>query len=274
MGLFDRLKRTLESRAVPPKPEADTMCLLLMDQVLEDVEPAAELLRAAFGPQAVSGIDRSHPRVPAFTVTVDGLEFWCSYLPMPVPREETDIASAAQRNLFLTAEEQRAFCANQSFWVLAQKGGSTSLAQKRRVCWAFSRVCTALLELEGALGVYLNATGLLVTGHNYLFQRGNMEGKRWDNPKYFPVPLWVWIYQDVQEGKPTVQTRGLKEFGLPELGFFTPERPVQDILNDLYTLSCLQITGQARCWDRSLILLGTKRLVCKQSGETLYLTGN
>ena len=49
MGLFDKFKRKpAESAPWPKAPEADTMCLLLMDRVLEDVEPAAELLRAAF----------------------------------------------------------------------------------------------------------------------------------------------------------------------------------------------------------------------------------
>ena len=275
MGLFDKFKKKpAESAPWPRAPEADTMCLLLMDRVLEDVEPAAELLRAAFGPQAVGNIDRSHPRVPAFIVTIDGLEFWCSYLPMPVPKDEMDIAFAAQHSLFLTAEEREAFCANQSFWVLAQKGGGKTLEDKRRVCWDFSLLCAALLELEGAVGVSVNNNGLLVSRENYLFQRGNMEGRRWDDPEYFPATLWVWLYQGIQEEKPTVQTWGLAKFGLPELGFYNPKLPVQDILNYLFTMSCFQITGRQLYRNMALIPLTPEvEVVCKQEGETLYFIG-
>ena len=97
MGLFDRFRKKAPEPAPksewPKPPKEDTMALLLMDRVLEDIDPAIALLRRAFGDNSVSDIDRSHPLVPAFTVTADGLEFWCSYLPMPVPREEQDIAA-------------------------------------------------------------------------------------------------------------------------------------------------------------------------------------
>ena len=113
MGLFDRFKKKAPEPARknewPKPPREDTMALLLMDRVLEDIDPVIEHLQTAFGEGAVSDVDRSHPRVPAFIVTVDGLEFWCSYLPMPVPQEERDIPAMAQYNLFLNPQEQEAF---------------------------------------------------------------------------------------------------------------------------------------------------------------------
>ena len=135
MGLFDRFKK--KAPEPPPEwpkpPREDTMALLLMDRVLEDIDPAIEQLKKVFGDSAVSDIDRSHPQVPAFTVTVDALEFWCSYLPMPVPQEEQDISAKAQHNLFLKPEEQEAFCNHKSFWVIAQKGGGKTLEGKRQI---------------------------------------------------------------------------------------------------------------------------------------------
>lgn len=275
MGLFDRFRKKAEEPAPWPKdPEADTVGLLVLDRVLEDIEPAVELLRTAFGPQSVGNVDRSHPRVSALTVTVAGLEFWCSYLPMPVPRDELDIPHAAKCSLFLTPEEQEAFCNHKSFWMLVQKGGGKTLEQKRRVCWAFSLLCAALMEQEGAVGLCRNTTGLLVGKENYLFHRGTMEGKTWDNPDFFPVPLWIWLFRGVDEDKPTVETWGLKEFGLPELGFFNPKLPIQDILNYLYTMSCFQITGQQLYRNMALVPLTPEvEVVCKQTGEKLYFIG-
>lgn len=275
MGLFDRFgKKPAQPAPWPKPPKEDTMALLLMDRVLGDIDPAIGLLRKAFGDQAVSNIDRSHPRVPAFIVTVDGLEFWCSYLPMPVPADEQDIAAKAQYNLFLSPAEQEAFAGHRSFWVLAQKGGGKTLAGKRRVCWDFSLLCAALLELEGAVGVSVTNTALLVSKGNYLSYRARMEEIGPNDPDWFPVPLWIWFYRGLQEEKPTVETQGLAEFGLPELGFFNPSLPVEDILNYLFTMSSWQVTGKQLYRNMALIPLTEElEVVCKQDGEKLYFIG-
>ena len=278
MGLFDRFKKKAPEPAPksewPKPPREDTMALLLMDRVLEDVGPAIEQLRKTFGEQSVSGVDRSHPKVPAFTATVDGLEFWCSYLPMPVPKEERDITAMAQHNLFLSPERQEAFCNHKSFWVLAQKGGGKTLEGKRRACWDFSLVCAALLELEGAVGVSVTNTALLVSKENYLSRCAQMEEVGRNDPDYFPVPLWVWFYRGLQEDKPTIQTQGLAEFGLPELGFFDPELPVEDTLNYLFTMSSWQVTGKQLYRNMALIPLTEEiEVVSKQEGDTIFFIG-
>ena len=292
MGLFDRFKKKApnaapqNSEAKPPEaglpqwpqpPQADTMCLLLMDRVLEDIEPAVACVRAAFGEGAVSHIDRSHPRVPAFTATVEGLEFWVSYLPMPVPPSTADIPTAAKYSFLLTEEEKAAFSSHKSFWMLAQKGAGTTLPEKRRACWALSLLCAALLDQEGAVGVDpVNRGGLLVSKRHYLQQRELMESKTWDNPDhFFPVPLWVWVYvTTTDEGRPTIQTHGLDDFGLPELGFFDSKREVGELLDLLYSMSCLQITGRQLYRNMALIPLDEKtEVVCKQEGGTLFFIG-
>lgn len=276
MGLFNRFKKKTPEPAPewPKPPKEDTMAILLMDRVLDGIDPAIALLQRAFGDSAVSDIDHSHPLVPAFTVKVDGLEFWCSYLPMPVPQEEQDIAAKAQYNLFLSPEEQEAFCHHKSFWVLAQKGGGKTLEGKRRVCWSFSLVCAALLELEGAVGVAVTNTALLVSRENYLSYRARMEEIGRDDPDWFPVPLWIWFYRGMKEDKPTIQTQGLAEFGLPELGFFAPELPPQDTLNYLFTMSSWQITGKQLYRNMALIPLTEElEVVSKQDGDTIFFIG-
>lgn len=278
MGLFDRFKKKSPESAPksewPKPPREDTMCLLLMDRVLEDIDPALEHLRKVFGDKAVSDVDRSHPLVPAFIATIDGLEFWCSYLPMPVPREEQDISAKAQYNLFLKPEEREAFCRHKSFWVLGQKGGGKTLESKRQACWTFSLLCAALLELEGGVGVSVSNTALLVSRDNYLSYRARMEEMGRDDPDWFPVPLWIWFYRGLSEEKPTVQTQGLAEFGLPELGFFDPELPVEDTLNYLFTMSSWQITGKQLYRNMALIPLTEElEVVSKQDGDTIYFIG-
>ena len=159
MSIFDRFKKKSVSHpsdAAPPQwpqpPAADTMCLLLMDRVLDDIEPVAARLNSVFGSGTVGDVDHDHPRVPAFIVTIDGLEFWCSYLPMPVPREEQDIAAKVKYNMLLRPEEEEAFVSHKSFWLIAQKGGGKTLEGKRRACWDLSLLCAALLEAASRSG--------------------------------------------------------------------------------------------------------------------------
>lgn len=281
MSFFDLFKKktAVNSSSIqwPQPPVADTMCLLLMDRVLDDVDVTAVNLKSAFGDQAVSEIAYDHPRVPAFTVTIDSLEFWCSYLPMPIPADTADIPTAAQYSFLLTDEEKQAFVNHKSFWMLAQKGGGTTLETKREACWKFSLLCAALLELEGAVGVHVvNRGGLLISKRQYFGQRELMEGKKPTNDEgYFPSPLWVWVYGTHQGKAFIIQTTGLRDFGLPELGFYEPKQySTEEYLDFLYTMSAFQITGRQLYRNAAVIPLDEKtEVVCKQDGDILFFFG-
>lgn len=275
LGRF-RKNRTQPDDPWPQPPAADTMCLLLLDRVLDDADRMAVHLKSIFGSQAVSEVDHDHPHVPAFTVTIDGLEFWCSYLPMPVPADAADIPASAQHSFLLSDEEKEAFLTHKSFWMLAQKGGGTSLEAKRRVCWTCSILCAACLEQEEAIGVSVAGTGLLVGKNHYFQQRKLMEDKKPANDEgYFPVPLWVWAYGSYQDKAPVIRTTGLKNFGLPELGFYHPKQfNVKELLDFLYSMSSFQITGRQLYRNASLIPLNeTTEVVCKQDGDILFFLG-
>ena len=85
----------------------------------------------------------------------------------------------------------------------------------------------------------------------------------------------VWVYGTASDsGKPAIQTQGLQDFGLPELGFFDPQREVGELLDLLYSMSCLQITGKQLYRNMALIPLDEKtEVVCKQEGGTLFFIG-
>lgn len=282
MSFFNRFKKKPTSNSPsnqwPQPPVTDTICLMLMDRVLDDADIIADCLKSTFGSQAVSEVDHSHPRVPAFTVTIEGLEFWCSYLPMPIPADTVDIPTSAQYSFLLSDEEKQAFINHKSFWMLAQKGSGISLEAKRKVCWTFSVLCAALLEQEGAVGIHVvNRGGLLVSKRHYFQQCELMRDKKPTNDEgYFPVPLWVWVYGSYQEDKtPIIRTAGLKDFGLPELGFYNPKQfNTGELLDFLYSMSSFQITGRQLYCNASSIPLDEKtEVVCKRDGDVLFFIG-
>lgn len=258
MGFFDRFKkkketppaeppappaedsRAKEPEAPPVSPEADTTATLLLRRDA-GWDAVVKVLESRFGPQSVGGTDGSKPNAPAVTVTLDGVEFWCSYLAMPHPVQICDF-SQVEDGLY-TPEEKEEIVENQAFLVLAQKNGGGDLASKRQVCRLFTRLAGALMELEEAAGLYIASPGLLVSRRNYLRHAGLLE-ENWGDPAYFPAPLWLCIHRREKGEHVLTGTWGLRQFGLPELWFLDGEADWTELYQRLYVLSIRQITEQ------------------------------
>ena len=148
MGLFDRFKKKTQAVSAQTESllpvEADTLCLLVMDRVMEDATQAGELVKRAFGSDTVGEIDKSNAPITHIVVKLEGMEFWCSYMPFPVPPEEMRISDTPQYSLF-NDKEYQALCGSKAFWLIAQKGGGQSLEGKRRVCRLLTRLAGTLL---------------------------------------------------------------------------------------------------------------------------------
>lgn len=89
------------------------------------------------------------------------------------------------------------------------------------------------------------------------------------------APLWVWVYGDYQEKTPIIRTAGSQDFGLPELGFYNPTKlEVKELLDFLYAMSCLQITGRQLYRNAALVPLNEEiEVVCKRNGDVLFFFG-
>ena len=244
MGLFDRFKRKKDPEPAPQgpalSPTADTAAVILLG---EDVGWAAvtKAVEERFGAQALVSTDNSAPNAPAMTIRLEGVEFFCSYLAMPHPAEVYDLSSL-QEGLF-SPQEREEILANKAFLVLAQKGGGTSLAEKRRVCRLFTRLTGALVGLDGAAGVFLTSAELLISRRVYLYHAAILE-KNWEDPEYFPVPLWISIRSGQKGEVPMVGTWGLRQFGFLELWFLDAKSPWPELHEKLYLMSMFQITGR------------------------------
>ncbi|MEY8403514.1 hypothetical protein AALA54_09275 [Oscillospiraceae bacterium 44-34] len=249
MGFFDRFKRKKEPEPAPRQPEeaapglgpsADTGAVILLgsDMGLAAVTRAVE---ERFGAHVLVSTDSSAPNAPAMTVRLEGVEFFCSYLAMPHPAQVYDLSSL-QEGLF-SPQEREELLAHKAFLVLAQKGGGTTLAEKRRVCRLFTRLAGALVGLDGAVGVFLAEAELLVSRRVYLQHAAILE-KNWEDPEYFPVPLWISIRSGQKGEFPMVGTWGLKQFGFLELWFLDAKSPWPELHEKLYLMSMFQITGR------------------------------
>lgn len=245
MGFFARFKKKAKAapaQACPQQVAVDTMCLLAMDQVMQDASQAGKLVERAFGSDVVGEIDQSNAPLTHMVVKLEGMEFWCSYMPFPVPPEEMRIPDTPQYSLFDDAEYQ-ALRSSQSFWLIAQKGGGQSLEGKRRACRLLTRLAGVLLGLEGAIGIYVSAAELLISRRVYLQHAAILE-KNMEDPDYFPAPLWIAMRQGQKGDRLLMGTWGLCQFGFPELWFLDPRSEWAEIHEKLYLMSIFQITGK------------------------------
>ena len=258
MGLFDRFKRKKapEPAAQGPEetasglaPSADTSAVILLG---EDVGWTAvtRAVENRFGSQALVSADSSAPNAPAMTLLLEGLEFFCSYMAMPHPAEFYDLASL-QEGLF-SPQEREEILANKAFLVLAQKGGGASLEEKRRVCRLFTRLAGALTQLDGAVGVFVPGAELLISRRVYLQHAAILE-KNWEDPEYFPAPLWIAIRSGQKGEASLVGTWGLRQFGFLELWFLDAKSPWPELHEKLYLMSMFQITGRELYRDTDTI---------------------
>ena len=274
MGLFDRFKKkTSAAAACTPQPAvADTLCLLLMDRVMEDVTQAGGLVENVFGVGVVGEIDQSNPPMVHMVVKLEDMEFWCSYMPFPVPPEEMQIPDTPQYSLF-NDEEYKALGGSKSFWLIAQKGGGQSLEGKRRVCRLLARLAGALLEMEGAIGVYVSAAELLISRRVYL-QHVSILEKNTGDPDYFPASLWIAIRQGQKGDQLLMGTWGLQQFGLQELWFLNPKSQWAEIHEKLYLMSIFQITGKELYKNGDTIAFTPGNItVFKEMSGALFLVG-
>ena len=249
MGFFDRFRSKKEPPAQEPQapapepgpaPEADTAAVILLGK---DVGWTAvtRAIEDRFGPQALISSDSSAPNAPAATLRLEGVEFFCSYLAMPHPAEFYDLMSL-QEGLF-SPQEREEILANKAFLVLAQKGGGASLEEKRKVCRLFTRLAGALTQLDGAVGVFVTEAELLISRRVYLQHAAILE-KNWEDPAYFPAPLWIAIRSGQKGEASLVGTWGLRQFGFLELWFLDAKSPWPELHEKLYLMSIFQITGR------------------------------
>lgn len=282
MGFFDKLKKKKEQHDVSPtgqfqlqEPDADTFGSILFDKADLDTKKFEETIVENFGRESLVQVDDSHPSVTHFVVRLEGVEFWCSYMPFPLPKEEGDIALLLHVNLFISAEEQKALADQKSFMLIAQKGGGKTLQEKMAVCLLYSQLCGAIMQVEGAAGFLLNKSGLLVGRGMYLKQTDIIKQSK-DDPRFFPVALWILVYPAAaNNGTPTIETRGLEQFGFMELLFYAPKKEPPQYIEILYVMARQQITGERVYSNMDMISFSEDHTsILKQGDGKLSIIGD
>lgn len=268
-------KASEESRGKAPNsnrnPEKDTFGLLLFADVIS-AEDVAEAAGNAFGVGAVRSVDRSSPVAPALLLDLEHVEFWCSCMPMPQPKEVCDFTQI-QGGLF-SEQEREEILNHKSFLVLSQQGGSGTLEDKRRVCCLFTRLAGELMKREDAAGVFINGAGLMISRQVYLKHAAVLE-QNLNDPEYFPAPLWIGIVHAYSKETPVIATMGLRQFGFPELCFPNPVSQWPEIHQRLYLMSIFQITGKELYKNMDTIEFTKGNLsVFKEQEGVLYIIGD
>lgn len=143
-------------------PVSNTAVTIFFDRSDIGKEEIEEIITEMFGGKSVLSIDSSRPSITHFMLRIDNIDVMCSYMSFPYPKEDCDILSLFHINHYILEEEQKALVEHKSFCVLTEIGGGKTLAGKRSVCLMLTKLCGALLHIEGAAGVYYSAGSLLL----------------------------------------------------------------------------------------------------------------
>lgn len=276
MGLFNYLKKKRQAATAghPPCPiDKNTTCLLVMDRVMQDVSQAASLVEGAFGSEVLGKIEQNKYAETHMAVKLEGEEFSCSYMSHSVPPEEIAVPDTSQYTLFDEEEGRAILTENKSYWIIEHSGSGESLEEKRRVCCLLSRLAGTLLELEGALGIYVESAELIISRRVYLQYIAIMEKNR-EDPEFFPALLWVAMRQGRKGKYLLMGTWGLRQFGFWELWFLDPQSHWAEIHEKLYLMSIFQITGKEYYKDGDTIAFTEGNITTfKEMRGALFLVG-
>lgn len=276
MSLFEKFKR---KKDVPPQsqpilsPTSNTMVMVFFDRSNIEIKEIEATVLEKFGANSVLSVD-SNDSVTSIRLCIDGIEMICSYMPFPLPKEETDIPALFNSNHYISEDEQKALVEHKSFCLLTEIGGGKTLAGKRSVCLALTKLCGSFLSMESAAGIYYSAANLLLGKKMYLKYALISEREEKD-PAYFPTMLWILVYQThTDDGVPTIETCGLEEFGFLELEFYKPTEEWAYSFEKLYLMSTFQITGKEVYKNMDTICFTQDSMsIFKQSGKKLAVIG-
>ena len=260
-------------QTTPNAPQADTYGSILLTQTLQP-QVIADAISKVFGKNAVGEMDQSDS-VTHIPVALDGVEFLCSYLPFPLPEEEQDIvafASNAQKPSIIEDAEDTPYN-HRAFLLVVQKGGAADLVTKRRICRLFSRLCRTLLELQDAVAYYQNQSGVLRSKENYVELSDQFAAV--ETPELeFALPLFLSILPVKSPSGFSMRTFGLKEFGFPDICFYTPNGDQGELRLRLYWMASCLLTGSAVYNDMDTISFGPDSLCwISRIGDILFVFG-
>ena len=107
MGLFDRFKKEKAGgKDTPSLPlGADTAGKLLFLRERLEGQELREAVTRRFGPEALGEISQEHLAVTSFLVRLEGGEFWCAHMALPLPPKEGDLPALLARSSFFSQEE-------------------------------------------------------------------------------------------------------------------------------------------------------------------------
>lgn len=238
-------------------------------------EDAAEAARDIWGVEAVCMANSSLSGSNTLSLSLENVEFQCNCYVMPQPKDIYDF-SQIKGGLFSDEEEQEKedILNHKSYLTLSQKGGGSTLEDKRHICRLFTRLAGGLMKREDAVGVFIPASeDLMISRRVYVSYASDLE-KYLEVPEYFPAPLWVGIVHCFSAGRPVICTTGLRQFGFLELAFLEPASDWTEVHPKLYLMSIYQITGKDLYKDKDTIVFPDgNKCVFKVELGILYIMG-
>lgn len=249
MGLFSFFKK--EKRNEPTTNSLILGMVLLEEANSLDVKGVVSDLRDNWKLE----VDDRESSDESSVLVIDGYSIAIGNMPLPIPGDE--IKETAAYNYLWPNGEKEATKHKGHILLSILNAGKDPVAENL----LFSKVASAILKHSKSLGVYIGGRTLLLSKDLYL---GNTERMSAED-----LPLYNWIYFGLRQdnGKQSIYTYGLADFGKKEMEIINSSRSLEELNEMMFNMAHYVIAQDVTLKDGETIgISATQKLKIKESG--------
>jgi hypothetical protein len=255
MGLFSFFKKDKSTEANPNSTILGMILLkkansLNMEGVLDELQKKWEI-----------DIQNTDSDDETAIINIDGYKVAIGNISAPIPTDE--VKTAAAYNYFWTdAVEQTS--KHEGHIILSIMNSGRNPIQENIL---FSKVAAAVMNNSKSIGIYIGSRTLVLSKDFYLT---NLEMMTEDS-----LPLYLWVYFGLrsENGRHSVYTYGLTDFGKKEMEIVESVKDLEELSEIMYNMSHYVIAYNVTLKDGETIGMSAEQKLQITESEGKFLEG-
>lgn len=255
MGLFDFLKREKDNDEAAPSM---VLGMVLLKEVAPlNVGAVIKELRSKFR----LAVDDPAPGEYSQVMQISGYDVALATMPVSIPGEE--VSQAAGYNYFWENGIVEATAHRAHIIISILKAGRDPVAENI----LFSQVAAAVMNNSESIGIYIGGRSLVLRKDFYLENVAVM------TPADLPLYIWIYFGMRTENGRQSVYTYGLADFGKKEMEMIQSTRDFEDLNGMMFNLAHYVIASNVTLRSGETIGMSAEQKLKITESKGRYLEG-
>ncbi|CAL2085946.1 DUF4261 domain-containing protein [Tenacibaculum sp. 190524A05c] len=256
LGLFSFIKK--DKKKTTNSSSVILGMVLLEDPNSFDLKKTVNELRTKWKLK----VDESESDDKASVLLVDDYRIVIANIAAPIPGKEVE--NAAEYNYFWKNGAQEASKHKGHIVVSIMNAGKNPVQENV----LYSKIASAVMNNSSSLGIYIGGRTLVLKKDFYL---ANVEMMTEED-----LPLYNWIYFGIKQlnGKQSVYTYGLSDFGKMEMEIIDSNKSIQEINEMMFNITHYVIAYNVKLRDGETIGLSAEQKLKISESKGKFLGGN